>query len=118
MPKKWKEYWDNVTYVDENGLELPESPDSYEKRESKITSVGNMTLLTSKLNKDVRNYNFKKKIEGEGKKQGIKKYASLSITSKDIIEEVYNRDIEWNECAIAKRAEKLGNEIVEIWGNK
>ena len=47
----------------------------------------------------------------------MKEYADLSITRRDIVEDIYEAGLSWNEYRIAKRAEKLGREIVEIWGS-
>ena len=75
-----------------------------------------MTLLSSSLNNALKNSSFKKKIEGDGEKKGLKEYASLSITQKDIIENVYNKGKEWNEAEITKREKALADEIIDIWG--
>ena len=124
MPQKWSNHWSDVPYVDEKGKELAipseaaGSSELYEKRESKITSLGNMTLLRGKLNNEIKNHNFKTKIDGMEGKKGIKEYADFTITRKDIIEEVFDKGLSvWNEYTIAERAKKLGKEIVDIWGN-
>lgn len=123
MPQEWSEHWKDIPYTNDNGEELVVSDDDassselYEKREAKVTSLGNMTILRAKLNNELKNYDFKRKVEGDGKKKGMKEYADLSITRKDIIEDIYEAGLSWNEYRIAKRAEELGTEIVEIWGN-
>ena len=77
-----------------------------------------MTLLRGKLNNEIKNHNFKTKIDGMEGKKGIKEYADFTITRKDIIEEVFDKGLSvWNEYTIAERAKKLGKEIVDIWGN-
>ena len=112
-----------MPYTDDNGKELTVSDDDassselYEKREARVTSLGNMTILRARLNNELKNYDFKRKVEGDGKKKGMKEYADLSITRKDIVEDIYEAGLSWNEYRIAKRAEKLGREIVEIWGS-
>ncbi len=116
MPIEWMEYWQDVPYVDENGTEIEETAEAVQKREEMITSLGNMTLLKKALNKEIRNYDFRRKVEGDGKREGMKAYASLSITNDDLIKNVYEKGKEWNEEAISKRAERLCNEIIEIWG--
>ena len=117
MPIKWEENWGKVPYVDNENKKLPNSEKSKQKRNEKITSLGNMTLLTSRLNNSISNSSFKEKIEGVDKKhRGMKDYSDFSITKKDIIENVYSKGKEWNEAEIAKRERKLADEIIEIWG--
>lgn len=109
MPKKWEEHWSDVPY-DDNPRHKCNNLILRQKRVEKITSLGNFTLLTSKLNIAISNDSFKNKMEG------IRTYSSLSITTVDIIENVYNKGKEWNEAEITKREEKLADEIIEIWG--
>jgi len=115
MPIKWEEHWSNVSY-DDNPKHKCNDPILRQKRVEKITSLGNMTLLSAKLNIAISNDSFKNKIEGTSNKKGIKNYSSLSITTVDIIENVYSKGKEWNEAEITKREEKLADEIIEIWG--
>lgn len=77
MPQKWEEFWKDVPYVDENGNQLPDNDESKIKRYAKVYSLGNMTLLSGRLNSAISNDIFKKKMEGNGKKKGIKAYSSL-----------------------------------------
>jgi len=110
MPIKWEEHWSNVPY-DDNPRHKCNNQILRQNRVEKITSLGNMTLLTAKLNIAISNDNFKNKIE-----KGIKTYDGLSITKVDIIENVYDEGREWNEAEITKRERKLADEIIEIWG--
>ncbi len=75
-----------------------------------------MTLLNSRLNTSLRNYGFSKKLNGEGRKKGIRDYSDLSITKQDIVIPYENgsRTI-WDEVAITERTEKIWNEIIQIW---
>lgn len=121
MPKKWEDNWGKIACVDAEGNKLPKSDDKYKKKRiEKITSIGNMTLLTSSLNSAISNSSFEIKIEGEktkkGNRKGIKDYAELSITRDDIIKNVYDKGKVWNEKEIIKREQALINEIIEIWG--
>ena len=74
-----------------------------------------MTLLTSSLNSSLRNYEFERKINGDGKKKGMKSYADLSITKDDIIKHFDEADKIWDEEKIAKRTKTLSEEILKIW---
>jgi hypothetical protein len=69
------------------------------------------------LNISLRNYSFERKIEGEGRKKGIRNYSDLCITKNDILDK-YDSGIKiWNEISITQRENSLCNEIIEIWCN-
>ncbi|MEJ5283966.1 MAG: DUF262 domain-containing protein [Brevinematales bacterium] len=115
MPQNWEENWsfDNVPHPDRNLTFEQQQKD----RNEKIYWLGNMTLLKSSLNSSLSNQSYEKKIIGEGRKKGMKDYASLSITRDDIITPFENGDKIWNENKIIERTNKLANEIKEIWFN-
>ncbi|MBO4439117.1 MAG: DUF262 domain-containing protein [Spirochaetaceae bacterium] len=117
MPQKWETNWKCVPYVDDNGKELPDDDESKKRRYKKVYSLGNMTLLNGRLNASISNNNFKMKMEGEGKKKGVIKYSSLSVTKDDLVENIYNQNKQWNEQSISERENYLGKEVVELWGN-
>lgn len=119
MPQKWEEHWGPqlVPYVDENGNALPDDDDSKKKREAKIYSLGNMTLLSGKLNASISNNSFQQKMEGEGRRKGVVTYSSLSIAQDDLVSRIYNQGRIWNEQAIAERENYLGNEVADMWSN-
>jgi hypothetical protein len=115
MPQKWEEYWNSVDIVDNEGNTINDIELAKKERFSKIYHLGNMTLLNSSLNTSLRNYEFKRKIKGEGKKKGIKDYADLGITRFDIIVPYENGDIVWNEKKITDRTNSLSKDILTIW---
>jgi hypothetical protein len=115
MPQKWEEYWSNVTVVDADGNAITNKETAKIERNSKIYQIGNMTLLNSSLNTSLRNYEFDRKIQGEGRKKGIKDYADLSITKFDILTPYENGDKIWNEKKIIDRTESLATDIIKIW---
>ncbi len=113
MPGKWREYWnfDKVSHPDNNLGDLDKEKD----REEKIYWLGNMTLLKSRLNTSLRNYDFERKINGEGRKRGIRHYGDLLIT-KDIIEKFDQGERIWNEEKIQNRTKELMDIFLKIWG--
>ncbi len=117
MPQKWETNWSNVDYVDEQGNILQKNDDNKSRRYEKVYSLGNMTLLNGRLNASISNNNFQKKMEGDGKKKGVIKYSSLSVTKDDLVESIYSKGKQWNEQVIHERENYLGNEVVELWGN-
>jgi len=112
MPVKWREYWnfDRVPHPDGNLSDMDKEKD----REEKVYWLGNMTLLKSRLNASLRNYDFERKINGEGRKRGIKHYADLLIT-KDIVEKFNNGDKTWNEENIKNRTKEFMDIFLKIW---
>ena len=116
MPQKWAAHWnfDTLPILGEDGNPLP-TDEATRQRNEAVYEIGNMTLLSSKLNKELQNYCFADKVNGAliGRKQrfGMKTYASLSITK-----EVINRDpLVWNEDSIHERTKLLTEEVKEIW---
>lgn len=119
MPQKWDEKgstWIDVPCYDkEDGTNPVNETETKNIRDAKVCSIGNMTLLKSKLNKALQNDSFKDKIEGKNGKSGYKKCASLSITTDDIIKNVYDQDLPWDERQIFKRENYLIKDICQIW---
>lgn len=115
MPQKWEEYWSKVAVVDVDGNVIPDKEIAKRERYSKIYQIGNMTLLNSSLNTSLRNYEFDRKIKGEGRKKGIKDYADLGITKFDILTPYENGNKIWNEKKIIDRTESLATDIINIW---
>ena len=115
MPQKWEMNWKDVPYVDANGNVLPDNELSMEKRYTKVYSLGNMTLLNGRLNTSVSNNNLETKMKGDGRKKGVEKYASLSVTKDDIVEAIFHKGKIWNEQTITDREKALGDEIIKLW---
>lgn len=112
MPVKWTNHWSAVPIVDDDGNELDQNnPDVISERNKAIYSLGNMVLLTSKLNSSLNNREFSIKIDGDGKNSGYKKYGSLLLT-RDVVDFYPNI---WNEKSIKERTSKLFREILCVW---
>lgn len=115
MPQKWEEFWSDVAIVDEIGKVIVDKEIAKKERYSNIYQIGNMTLLNSSLNTSIRNYEFRRKIEGEGRKRGIKDYADLGITKFDILKPYNDGNKIWNDKNIMDRSKMLANDILSIW---
>ena len=119
MPQKWQTAWYNVAayddvnnLIDRNDVEL-----FVQSRNKAVKSLGNMTLLTAKLNATVSNSDFETKMEGKttGKNQGgIKKYASSLVTTKAVIE-VYEEKKQWDEREIFSFEQKYYDKLNEFY---
>lgn len=115
MPQKWEQYWKDIPDKLNPDGSIMQYETAKADRIEKIYWIGNMTLLTSSLNTSLRNYEFNKKMEGEGRKRGIKIYADLFITSIDIVEPYDKGDKIWDENKIINRTNALIGEINNIW---
>lgn len=115
MPQKWEEYWSTVSVYDNNSQIISDKEQAKTTRYRAIYSIGNMTLLNSRLNTSLRNYQFNKKIEGEGRKKGIRNYSELTITKDDIVTPYEKGNTTWDERNINNRTKELGKEILNIW---
>lgn len=116
MPQKWEEHWGDIPEKYNDDGSLMNEQEARDDRNNKIYWIGNMTLLTSSLNSALHNYTFEKKMNGEGRKKGIKAYADLSITRDDIVAPFENGDSVWDETKIKTRTDKLAEEVKQIWG--
>lgn len=91
MPKKWRNNW-------------VLSPGSSEIiRDSCLLTLGNLTLVKSKLNSSMRDADW------SIKKEALRKYSTLRITTD------YLDKLEWNELTIEERASTLYLNALEIW---
>ena len=115
MPQKWEQYWSTIPQKTKADGTIMSQEEAVKDRYEKVYSIGNMTLLTTSLNSSLRNFEFSRKVEGEGRKKGLRKYASLSITMDDIVEPYEDGDRVWDEHKIALRTDKLTSEILAIW---
>lgn len=116
MPQKWRQHWglDVLLCIDEHGVELSGN-DAENARTAAVYEIGNMTLLPSRLNKDLKNYAFADKVNGcqlrKRWQKGMKDQTAFMITK-----EVTDRDpLVWREADIRARTQALFKEFCEIW---
>ena len=107
MPQKWETYWPLPGVKDEEIEKV--------NRKKAVYSIGNMTLLTTSLNSSLKNFELARKINGEGRKKGIRAYASLSITQEDIVKPFEQGNLVWNEESIENRTKELEQLILKLW---
>lgn len=99
MPKKWSNHW-----------MAPSGNWNEESRKLKLMTLGNLTLLTEKLNKRIRDYNWTRKLEGEGRKKGLRVCSSgIEIMSN------YLQLSDWDEEVIIRRANELHDKSLSVW---
>jgi uncharacterized protein with ParB-like and HNH nuclease domain len=93
MPSSWRDHWP-LESDDESALAL---------RRGSIHNLGNLVLLTKRLNSSIGNSKW------ATKRAAIKKLTVL-LHVREVIESE-----EWNEALIVGRAEKLAAKIIERW---
>lgn len=115
MPKKWLDHW-NYNLPKNNGKTEEENK---QERNSSIYKLGNLTILTDSLNREIKHADWKTKRDGKynskGKRiHGLKDYANnLRVFS---IYDNNKKEIEdWNEKTINDRTKWLFDQILNIW---
>lgn len=98
MPKKWQKHWNLLPEFDES------------MREHYIKTLGNHTILNSRLNTSISNSGWQDKLQGNSKNKGLKEYATGLVTIKDFLDLP-----EWDENEILNRADWLVQRINEVW---
>lgn len=100
MPKKWLKHWSNNR--------LPAYDDS--ARDHYIKTLGNHTLLNSKLNTSISNSAWQTKLYGNSKNKGLQEYAIGLETIRTVLDVP-----DWNEVMILSRADWLADQINKVW---
>ena len=98
MPKKFEKNWPLYKNYSE------------EDRRQLIETLGNMSILPSKLNRSVSNAAWETKKKGKGSNYGLEYYASDLVTLKNVIQSPV-----WNEDTIKSRAMWLADIALKIW---
>ncbi len=99
MPKKWENNWGKLA-TQEDKI----------KRNRKLLTLGNLTIITQALNSSIRDANWTIKREGKADKKGLNAYsAGLETISEHLKLE------EWDEQTIEERASFLYDKAKEIW---
>ena len=93
MPVKWEENWNDANMDEVQKL----------KRNLSLRTLGNLTLVNKRLNSKMSNAAWTEK------KELLRRFSSLKITTDYLNTET------WNEEAIAKRANDLGESALKVW---
>jgi hypothetical protein len=97
MPRKWSANW-------KGGVGFRGDAD----RDQLIHTLGNLTLLTSRLNTKVSNARWPGR---SGKREALKKFETLLI-NRDLLERAGEA---WSDDAIRARTDAMAPMILEIW---
>lgn len=99
MPKKWENNWGKLSNQEDKI-----------KRDRKLLTLGNLTIITQALNSTIRDANWTIKRKGKADKKGLNTYSAGLETMSH-----YLTFDEWNEQTIEERAEFLYNKAKEVW---
>ena len=99
MPKKWENNWGKLS-----------SQEDKIKRNRKLLTLGNLTIITQALNSTIRDANWTVKLKGKADKKGLNTYSA----GLETISSYFTLD-EWNEQIIEQRAEFLYEKAKDIW---
>ena len=108
LPKKWDAHWKDFAAQINNSHERKSHVNRY------VIKLGNLTILTPKLNESISNqgWEIKKKGRDRNKNKGLRECAT-NIKSFDNDE--YLRSDSWDESKIDSRTKHLFNIIKTIW---
>lgn len=102
MPQQWRQHWPLPAEV---GDDVEEKTRAAEKRDRLIHSIGNLTLVSSKLNPTLSNAPW------EEKRETLNRHTTLFL-NKDLLTEA--PDV-WDEAAIEERAKRLCHAAARVW---
>jgi len=112
MPQGWRSHWDDGTTADHEAAAA---------RDHRLNTLGNLTLITQKLNVALSNRPWtdeaaqivaaKGKDAGLGKRSLLNKFSVL-LLNKDIVDE---HPAAWTDADIEQRSTALATVIAEVW---
>ena len=95
MPQSWEPYW-----------ALPESVDveiARHRRNQLVQTIGNLTLVTGRLNATMSNGPW------ESKREGLLEHSTLTLNSELMT------SVQWDEEAIQHRSRHMANLVLDVW---
>jgi hypothetical protein len=99
MPQKWESHWPLLDDL------------SAEERKSNVQGIGNLTLVSKKLNPSLSNGPWFDTEDGKpGKRSGLHAHTILRL-NKSLIDTYDN----WSDASIDERAEQLFDDAKQIW---
>jgi hypothetical protein len=105
MPQSWRRYWNKEVTSEEQATQ----------RDHLIDQLGNLTLLTNRLNPVASNYPWQPTtLDGkliEGKRKVVEQHSVLFL-NKRVLD---NYRDEWNNRTIQERTHSLAEQVTRIW---
>jgi hypothetical protein len=100
LPQKWQPHWP---------LSVPDDVEATAKREAVIDTIGNLTLVTEKLNPALSNSPWLHSDPKKSKRAGLDEH-SILLLNKALV-----RSETWAEAEIEARAEAFFAIAIAIW---
>ena len=100
MPKQWREHWDDLPQASS-----ADGDDPAAARDRIIHTIGNLTLVSKRLNPAMSNAPW------ADKRAALREHSSLFL-NKDLLAHSRTR---WNEAAISARGDRLWQAACAIW---
>lgn len=101
MPQKWRQHWP---------LDYDDDPEAYHRqistRERMKHTIGNLTLVTGKLNPALSNGSW------ENKRVGLQEHSTLFMNKRLLAEWGHGP---FGEAEIMERSEELARLAVKVW---
>ncbi|MFD4190808.1 DUF262 domain-containing protein [Amycolatopsis thermoflava] len=105
MPQSWQHHWSDG---------IADDPGAVQERNHRVHTLGNLTLLTNRLNPVVSNNPWLAPAENpetEGKRQALSAHSVL-LLNKQLVDEHPDG---WSDEDIDKRTERLARQVTRIW---
>ncbi len=99
MPQKWQAYWQAPSPQDQT-----EDETATQRRNRLLHTIGNLTLVNSRLNSKLRHGPW------DQKRELLKEHSKLYL-SNDLID----HDDPWDESAIIERSRKHAEVLIRVW---
>ena len=98
LPQSWKEHWPLPNTVDE--LEAKQN------RNQLVHTIGNLTLISGRLNSAVSNASW------DRKRETLEKHSTFFLNRVLLAE---SKDTTWDEQFIEARSKKMAEMVAEVW---
>ena len=98
MPKKWRNNWGLLNEEDSR------------IRDNKLLTLGNLAIITDKLNSSIKDANWETKKKGKKNSDGLNSCASGLFTMEEVLKQE-----QWDEDQIDIRANWLFTKAKDVW---
>lgn len=98
MPQKWQEHWPLA-----DGL-------TADSRDIGVHGIGNLTLVSKKLNPTLSNAPWVSENGGKSKREGLEEHSKLELNRR-----LLKHNGTWDETSISNRADELFDQAMILW---
>ncbi|MBN3844473.1 DUF262 domain-containing protein [Burkholderia sp. Ac-20349] len=98
MPQKWQEHWPLIDGQTADGRDII------------VHRVGNLTLVSKKLNPALSNAPWVSAASGRSKREGLEEHSKLELNKR-----LLKQNATWDEASISQRAGDLFEQAIILW---